>query len=143
MNPHRRYVELAYIRAVPDMLHGTLKNGRLKNLYRKLQIACDNEFRRLPELNNVELEQVKGLLLQFSAATGWERKPRHISTLLSFCADMLERSQYDHSPKILKTLTDIIDYYARKEDFRPICCWAGSVAADKWEGIGSEHRATN
>ncbi len=140
MTQYSRYVELAYIRAIPEMLHGTLKQGRLLNLYHKLQEACDNEFRRLPELNDTELAQVKSMLLQFSSATGWEGKSKHISTLLSFCADMLERSEYDHNPKILNILTQIIEYYSRKKEFKPICCWAGAVASDKWKAVCEKYQ---
>jgi hypothetical protein len=131
-----RITELGLIRAIPEMLaDGQVKNGRLRGLFRKLQKAVDGEFAVLPLVTDADMLVIKGLLDNFGAVTGWVRSDKHISTLLSFCLEMLERRRFNHNPRITQILGDIADYHMRKQDFKTVCCKAGVIAADKFDAV--------
>ena len=128
-----RFSELSYIRAIPDLLHGELKYGRLNNLYNKLKKAVDADLVSLPALSDSDVLVIRDIIVEFGEKTGWTNKRRHIATLLSFAIAIIEASEHPHNPKIITILNDIIDYYDRKQHFKFICCNAGAVAAEKWK----------
>ena len=130
-----RYMELAYVRSIYDLLNSTIKPGRLKNLYTKLQAAVDHDLRRLPPIGDSDMLLLREKVRAFGKATGWDRKTRHVVTLLSFCIDLVERSKFPHNPKILETMNLIVEYYERQGRVKFICCKAGAMASEKWNRI--------
>jgi len=132
---HERLTELALVRAIPGMIKGELKPSRMLGLYKRLIKVVDKELARLPRPTDAEIVKIGKRIERFGEETGWLNNEKHIGTLLSFCADMLERSDYNHNPRILETINDVIEHLENGGDLKQICCWAGSVAADKWESI--------
>jgi len=127
-----RFMELALCRAVPDLTLGTIKPSRLLNLYTRLQKEVDRDLARLPRPSWTDIRHIERRIMEFGKTTGWLNKQRHVGTLLSFCAEMLENSRYAHNPRILETINDIIEHLENGGDLKTICCWAGSVACEKW-----------
>ena len=132
---HTKFMELALCRAVPDLTAGTPKQSRLANLYNRLQKEVDKDLARLHPPSGAAIRQVERQIIEFGRVTGWLNKQRHIGTLLSFCAEMLENSKQRHNPKILETISLIIDHLEAGGELKTACCWAGSVAAEKWAEV--------
>lgn len=132
---HERMMELALVRAVPDLVIGDMKPSRLKGLYGRLQREVDRDLARLPRPSQSEIRQIACRVNEFGKATGWLGQQRHVSTLLSFCAEMNENSRFDHNPRILETINDIIAHLESGKDLPAASCWAGSVAAEKWKEV--------
>lgn len=138
-----RFAELSYVRSIPDLLHGELRQGRLKNLYDRLVKTVDQEFIKLPMLSEKDVIVIRDIIVEFGKFTGWTGRKKHIATLLSFTMAMLEESEHPHNPEIINILTSIADYYERKSRFKFICCDAGAIAARKWKIICSPKGVKN
>lgn len=132
---HKRLTELALVRAVPDLTLGTLKPSRLRNLYARLQREVDKDLAKIPRVSQHEIRGIGRRIEKFGRATGWLGEQRHVGTLLSFCAEMLENSTFSHNPRILETINFIIEHLENKGDLKTACCWAGSVAAERWREV--------
>lgn len=130
-----RLTELALVRAVPDLTLGTLPPSRLGGLYARLQKEVDKDLSRMPKVSQQEIREIGKRIEKFGLATGWLGEERHVGTLLSFCAEMIESSQYNHNPRILETINLIIEHLENAGDLKTVCCWAGSVAAEKWQEV--------
>jgi hypothetical protein len=135
---HERLTELALIRAIPGMIKGNLKPSRTKNLYERLIKEVDKDLASLPRPTDSEIFEIGKRIEKFGQITGWLNNEKHIGTLLSFCADMLERSNYKHNPKILNILNELIEHLENAGDLKTVCCWAGGIAADKWKRLSYE-----
>jgi len=135
MNHIKKLSELALIRALPDFIIGKLKPGRLKNKCDRLIRLIDAEIIKIPKITTKDAYDVKLRMQEFGKRTGWENKERHVVTLVSFHLAMIEESEFEYDPKIGQYLTDIFDYFERKEGSRPICYVAGDIAMTKWKEI--------
>lgn len=131
----KKMMELATVISIPKFTTGDVPNGRLKGLYGKLEKVISNELERLPKMSTLNRIRVDALLEEFFKATGWQGREKHISTLASFCLEMLERSEFEYNPKITEVLVDIIDYFDRAGKAPAATFWAGGVAARKWAEI--------
>lgn len=89
----------------------------------------------MPRASRLDTLRIDDVLSSFNQVAKWEGKDRHICTLASFCADVIENSKSRHNPEILKTLNKIIDYYDRKGKLPAPSPWSGLVAAQKWAKI--------
>ncbi|NCC53852.1 MAG: hypothetical protein EOM20_21970 [Spartobacteria bacterium] len=132
---NKRMMELALVRAIPDLTIGELKPSRLKGLYERLQREVDQDLARLPRPSQSEIYRIADRVNEFGRATGWLGQQRHVSTLLSFCAEMIENSRFNHNPKILETINDIIAHLESGKDLPAATFWAGSLAAEKWREL--------
>ena len=131
----KQLAELALIRAIPELaLDDDLKPGRLQSLYARLIKITNKELHKLVTDDN-DIRQAKKIVFEFFQVTGWAEQQRHMVTLLSFAVDMVEQSDFKYSPRIIETLTDIVNYMEQKEAVKGICCWAGGLATEKWRGI--------
>ena len=131
----KRTAELALIRSVPDLTLGTLPPSRLKGLFERLQKHVDKDLRRRPRITEDELAVLRVKLDEFSQATGWNRNPKHIGTLLSFCLEIIERSEFKFNQGITEVINQIIAHLEDGKDFHYPSCWGGEVAYNKWEDI--------
>ena len=130
-----RFLELALVRAIPDLTIGKPKPSRMKGLYARLQKEVDRDLSRLFPPTRAHILEAAFRINAFALATGWLNQQRHVGTLLSFCADLLEKSESDHNPKILETIALIVDHLEAGGDLPGACCWAGSVAMEKWREV--------
>jgi len=138
---HERLMELALVRAVPDQHAPHMKPCRLRGLYERLIRDVDRDLAKLPRPTDAEIRKIGRRIERFGMDTGWLGQERHTGTILSFCAEMLETSPYPHNPGILKTVNEIILHMENIGDLKTACCWAGSVAAEKWyEGVKHGHQ---
>jgi hypothetical protein len=135
---HERLMELALVRAVPDQHIEHMRPCRLRGLYERLIKAVDRDLARMPRPTDADIIKIGRRIERFGMDTGWLNETRHTGTLMSFCADMIERSTFDHNPRILETINEIILHMENGGDLKTSCCWAGSVAADKWMDIKKE-----
>ena len=131
---NERITELALVRAIPDQHMDKMRNSRLKGLYKKLLREVDRDISMLPRPSDADMRKIGRRIERFGMDTGWLGETRHTGTLLSFCADMVERSTFKHNPRILETINLIIEHFENVGDLKTACCWAGSIAADKWSG---------
>jgi len=134
-NQLKTLTELALIRAIPDLTIGNLKHGRKKSLFRRLQKAVDIDIKKLPNPSKKELDMIWEKVEAFGKQTGWLHQQKHIGTLISFCLDVTEQSEFRFNRMIVQTLNDIIEYLEAGNDFKYQSCWAGSLAAEKWREL--------
>ncbi len=132
---HERMMELALVRAIPELTVGKLKHSRLNGLYTRLQKEVDKDLARLPRPTKSEIYRIADRVNGFGKDTGWLGQQRHVSTLLSFCAEMIESSRFPHNPRIIATINEIIAHLEQAGDLPAASCWAGSVAAEKWQKV--------
>jgi len=125
--------ELALIQSILSCTMGKLEGGRLKNQYAKLEKETATQLRRLPKVSTADIKKAEKVLGEFGRLTGWERKERHIATLVSFVLEIIEKSEFSYSPKTVDALVNIHDYYDRVGDVMPICHRAGEIAWEKWQ----------
>jgi len=132
---NKKMTELAMIISIPEFTKDQVKPGRLKNLYNRLTKTATKELEAIPRATIRELDIIESLVGKFGKETGWEGKPKHIITLVSFCLDLIERSEFKYNPRITETLNDIVEYFERSGKAPAPSFWAGSVAANKWKSI--------
>jgi len=137
-NQYRKLSELALIRSIPDMTIGTLKPSRKKGLFLRMQKAVDKDIRDLPKPSDDDLSKIWETIEEFGRQTGWLNQTRHIGTLFSFCLEIIERSEFEFNPDIVSIINDIINHLEDGKDFLYQSCWAGGLAAKKWEGLFDE-----
>lgn len=130
--------DLALIRALPEFMAGKLKEGRLKNKSNLLIKAVDQDLKRLGPISDFELEMVRLKMIEFGKRTGWQKKEKHLATLLSFLLAMVEDSSFYFNPKILENLNHMFDYFDNAGDAKIICNVAGAIANTKWQSIKME-----
>ncbi|GAG02716.1 unnamed protein product, partial [marine sediment metagenome] len=82
-----------------------------------------------------DLADIIDAITQWGEETGWLNDIKHSATLLSFCADMIESSPFQFSPKILQIVNDLIDHLEKGGELKALSCYGGSVAADKWRQL--------
>ncbi len=134
MNILRHYSELALVYGFQDFIRGNLKPGRFKNLCGRLKKECGKDLSRLIIPQGQKIKAVN-LLREFMQSAGWYKKSRHVTTYLSFCLAMIENSKFRYNPEIIITLNKLIDYLEKGGFLHEPCCWAGDLAARKWEGL--------
>lgn len=139
MNPSTRHTaELALIYSVPTITNAAEKS-RLCNLLKRLQKYAQKDLNKKPFLTNMELSKIIEKIQSWGNETGWLNDKKHVGTLLSFCADMIENSKFKFHPRILETINDIIAHLEAGGDFKYQSCWAGSLAAERWEKMFDTH----
>ena len=135
MSNLRHITELALIRAIHDLTIGDLKPSRKKSLFIKLQKEVDKDLAKLPKPSEDDIDKIWETVEVFGKKTGWLNQARHIGTLFSFCLEMIENSTFRFNPKISETINEIIEHLENGNDFKYQSCWAGSVAAKKWDDM--------
>lgn len=130
----QKKAELTLIYAVPILSHAE-ENSRLAGLQRKLQKAVIPLMRNMVGFNDYNLEIMIQNILRWGTETGWLNSNRHTSALISFCADMIEKSPFDYPDKILNILTDIADHLEQDKELETVNCMDGAIAAEKWEQL--------
>lgn len=105
----RQLAELSLIYAVPVFTKAT-ENSRLSGLQRTLQNAVLPDLAMLEKMTQAECRVIDIRLNKWLQDIGWWHEKMHISALISFCLDMIERSPIQYNPKILHTLTLIAEH---------------------------------
>ena len=113
-------------------VHAKTEKGCMKNLLWKLAEAADGEMSRMPKMTKKDKAEIAEALLRFGTESGWENKPKALSTHLSFFADNLEAAQYRYDPRILFYLNKIIDHLEQIGNVKTASCWAGGLAGERW-----------
>ena len=131
----RHTAELALIYAVP-ILSNAHEKSRLANLQRTLQkIAAEELGSKIREITTGEMEQITDHITEWGKITGWLDSKKHTGTLLSFIAGMIESSKFKYNPMIMETINALIAHLEAGNNFKIQSCWAGWLAAEKWEGM--------
>ena len=127
----KEIAELALIGAVPEIANGT-RPGRGKNLCDRLAKSVQKTLAIMPEIEKKEIDMIQATIGEFGRITGWEGKERQMTTYLSFCADLIERSDTKFDKCILDNLNDLVEHFENGGNLRVQNCWSGALAADKW-----------
>ena len=130
-NTLRHTAELALIYAVP-MLSNANEKSRLSGLQRTLQRIAWKELSKPPELTDDERDAIVEHITEWGKMTGWLDNKKHIGTMLSFIAGIIEGSQFKYNPRLLETINELIAHLEAGKDFKITSCWSGSLAADRW-----------
>ena len=130
----RHTAELSLIYAVP-ILSQAHEKSRLSGLQRTLQRIAAKELGKLPHLTDEDCKSIIKHITEWGNQTGWLNNKKAIGTLLSFIAELIEKSQFKYNPKILETVNELISHLESGNDFRIQSCWAGSLAAERWEAM--------
>lgn len=136
-SPTRKYAELALIMAIPTFVLEDLNPSRQKGLFERLESVATKETKKMHMIPPKQMEEIQGKIFQFGKDSGWWENERHVATMLSFAADMLERSPFRHNPKIIEIINELVCMFEFKKDLKPGSCWGGAVAAEKWERVFS------
>jgi hypothetical protein len=113
-------------------VHAKTEKGRMKNLLWKLAEAADGELAKMPKMTKKDKAEIADTLLRFGTESGWENKPKALSTHLSFFADNLDAAQYRYDPRILVYLNQIIEHLEQAGRVSVASCWAGGLAGERW-----------
>ncbi len=106
----------------------------MKSLLKRLTNQSNKQLEELPDVSTAEYESIIEKISQWGAIT-WKGKNVHVVTMCSFALGLIENSEFTYPNKIIKTLSDIVDYYDRVGKAPGICMFGGGVAADKWTMI--------
>ena len=134
MNIIKHYTELALVYGFPDFIRGRLNPGRFQNLCDCLQKECRPALRNLT-ISETDKWKALEILRDFMKQAGWYKKSKHITTYLSFCLAMIENSQFRYNQRIITILNALITHLENGDFLYEPCCWAGDLAAQKWEGM--------
>ena len=134
MKPIHEYIaELAMIRAIP-LTADNLPKGRIRGLLVRLATQSQKELNALPEIPKHEYEMIIDRVADWGEIT-WGHKKVHAVSMISFALGMIENSDFRYPPRLIETLTDIVDYYDRAGKAPALCMVSGGIAADKWKMI--------
>lgn len=128
--------ELTLVSAIPIATEAT-DHSKLAGLQRRLQKRAYKQLAFLPDLTKEEEDIMYALFMKWGDATGWKKK-KHIGSLASFCAVMLEQSRYPQDPGLFEILTEIVDHLINGKQFYPASAASGLLAAEKWQNIVNE-----
>ena len=131
----RKMAELAMIRAIPDLIIGDVKPGRLKRVLTDLTAEVDLALERLPQPTCSDMIAVEGKINEFGRLSRWEGKERNVNTMALFCQSMIEESDFEFSAKIVELLVDLVDYFERVGKTPDASYLAGGLAAKKWRAV--------
>ena len=131
----RKMAELTLIYAVP-IISDAHEKSRLAGLQRKLQKFSASELRDIRRtMTDSDTDSLIKHITEWGNQTGWLNNKKAIGTLLSFIAELIEKSQFEYNPKIMKTVNELISHLENGKEFKIQSCWAGSLAAERWEGM--------
>ena len=130
---NEKITELLLIRTLPDKLLPKIKNSRLKGLYTKLMREINKELSKQIKPPDPELRKIFRRINHFCLDTNWLDSAHH-ETFISFCAELIKNSPYDHNPKISAVLTEILTHFENIGELKTACCWKDSIAFEKWKG---------
>lgn len=114
-----------------------LKKGRLIGKLERLEKLADKELDRHNISKSTEV-RIKSAIVKFTEESGWQKKQLSIGTFISFILAVVDESENKFNDNILETISEIFDYFERKEQFRTLCYSAGAVACGKWNRIKGE-----
>jgi hypothetical protein len=126
--------ELTLIYAVP-IISDAHEKSRLAGLQRELQKLAGDCLGNISGMTHFERLVISDHIAEWGKITGWLNNKKTIGTLLSFVAELIEKSQFKYNPKIMKTVNELISHLEAGKEFKITSCWAGSLAAEKWEGM--------
>jgi len=129
---NKKRSEIGMILHFAMAVHAKAEKGRIKNLLWKLAEAADGELAKMPKMTKKDKAEIADTLLRFGTESGWENKPKALSTHLSFFADNLENANYGFNPKILGYINRIVEHLERAGRVKTASCWAGGLAGERW-----------
>jgi hypothetical protein len=132
MNIEQKCQELALIHCL-GLIHNA-KPGRLRNRYDKLTAITARMLEPL-NLSWSEVSRAQNRIETFEAAVGWNKRQRHMLTIVSFVALMMEQSEFKYPDKLWDAINDIVEYYENGRDAKPLCFIAGELAYQKWQDV--------
>ena len=112
--------ELGILRTLEEFLVEPLKPGRLKARFEFVKMIVDGELSRIYKNDNHffgdNKDEIKMYLMTLSDALHWIEGETHIGSVVSFCLSFLDRSPSVYNTKLIKYLTDIMEYYERQNN---------------------------
>jgi len=127
---YKHIAELSMIRAIP-LTADDIPRGRIGGLLTRLAKQSQRSLNALPEIPRQDYQIIVDRVSSWGEIT-WGHKKVHAVSMISFALGMIEDSEFKYPPRLIETLTDIIDYYDRAGKAHGLCFNSGSIAADKW-----------
>lgn len=105
----RKLAELALIYGVPIVTRAK-ENSRLAGLQRKLQRLVMPDLLTLPGIGEKEAAFIDTRVEAWLKKVGWWQNPTKVSTLISFCLDIIAESPVRYNEMIERTLEKIAEH---------------------------------
>lgn len=134
-NLNKKRSEIGMILQFALSVHAKTQKGRMKNMLWKLAEAADGELARMKKMTKKDKAEIADTLLRFGTESGWENKPKALSTHLSFFADNLENANYGFDPRILVYINQITEHLEQADQVKTASCWAGGLAGERWRDV--------
>ena len=132
---HERLMELALVLSVPDQNIDSMRPSRLRGKYMQLRDVIYKDLLKTVNPAPADIDKIWKKIDRFGRETGWLHETRHVGTIFSLCAEMLENSKHPHNPRILEIVNEVIEHLEAGGHLKTACCWAGGRAAEIWEGL--------
>lgn len=109
--------------------------GRLRGKCEELvQWSAGRLMELRPRLTAVDVARVQAMKDRWGTAVGWNGRPRHVCTVVSFLIAVMTDHFRDET-KMVDNLTAVFDYYDRAGNCPIQAGWAGTLAYLKFEKI--------
>lgn len=132
--------ELGILRSMESFLVEPLKPGRLKARFEFIKMIVDSELRAIRAHDKDffvdNKKEITVYLQTLSDALHWIGGETHIGTVVSFCLAFLDRSKSIYDKKLVEYLSDILDYYERKDKISYQDIYNGKEFDENWKIIG-------
>jgi len=132
--------------AIADKAAETTDDQDSKAAYAAMEAKAMETLHAFPgSLTDREIKLTHRNISMFCDAMDWDRKQKHIQTLINFSSQQLEhirnnlvahnadRTRIEAIENLIGIEADIYDRYAKKE--YPLCAVAGQRASDVWSEI--------
>lgn len=107
--------------------------GRVRNRLGMLVNSILPIYRKTEHgMSYQEREAVAEKVRNFGIVTGWLGKDVKEATVISFCLDMLEKSQFKWPEKTWQALNDLLEFYERNGKAKAPNFWAGALASERF-----------
>jgi hypothetical protein len=130
-----KLTEVSMLMAVAVLYVGQTKPGRVRNRLGMLVNSILPIYRKSEEgLSYQDREAVAEKVKNFGIVTGWLDRDIKPATVISFCLDMLEKSEFQWPDKTWDALNDLLEYYERNGKAKAPNFWAGALASERFKG---------
>ena len=130
----QKLAELSLIYGIPIIMQAK-ENSRLAGLQRKLQKQVMPDLMTLPTMGDEQAVFIDDRIEAWLKKIGWWYNETHISTLVSFCMDIIEESPFKYNPQIMDTLIKIAEHLDNGKEFKHPKMEDRDALLDTWKTV--------
>ena len=131
-------VELALIRAIPDMTRDKIPASRTRSLYKKIQKLVDRELAYQPYVTPSDRIAIYDRILQFSDKVNWENRELDIAVLFNFVLGIIEDSEFKYPKKLIDIVSEAA-LWTTKDDIKDEQYFEAEKSLIAWNEIKSTY----